>query len=90
MILRVCGRYGIIDWHKELKMKGELGSGNFGVVKKAILRRRGPKPARYCAVKELERGHSLAEETALQAADAARMRAEMIREAYPDRNLWLC
>jgi len=57
--------YGIIGYSKELKLKEELGSGNFGIVMKAILRRRDQKPARWCAVKRLEHGNQ----------------TEMIREA---------
>ena len=45
--------YGMIDYHSELWLHGELGHGAFGVVRRATLRRRGTKPACYVAVKEL-------------------------------------
>ena len=48
--------YGMVDHDTELQMLNFLGQGNFGIVSKAILRRRGDRPARYCAVKSLERG----------------------------------
>eukprot|EP00656_Telonema_subtile_P005758 TRINITY_DN12635_c0_g1_i1.p1 TRINITY_DN12635_c0_g1~~TRINITY_DN12635_c0_g1_i1.p1 ORF type:complete len:465 (-),score=94.24 TRINITY_DN12635_c0_g1_i1:127-1521(-) len=45
--------YGLIDFKRDLCMKGVLGMGNFGTVRLAVLRRRGLQPARLVAVKEL-------------------------------------
>ena len=50
--------YGLIDYDKELWLKEELGAGNFGVVRKAVLRRRDIRPARIVAVKTLEQGNA--------------------------------
>lgn len=45
--------YGMIDFNRELWLHEEIGSGMFGVVRRATLRRRRKMKARYVAVKEL-------------------------------------
>ena len=62
--------YGNIDYETEVHRMHNLGSGNFGVVYKAKLRRRGALAPRFVAVKELTRGDTLEllEEAKLMAA----------------------
>eukprot|EP00656_Telonema_subtile_P043221 TRINITY_DN49610_c0_g1_i3.p1 TRINITY_DN49610_c0_g1~~TRINITY_DN49610_c0_g1_i3.p1 ORF type:complete len:1026 (-),score=139.17 TRINITY_DN49610_c0_g1_i3:64-3141(-) len=50
--------YGLIDYQSDLCLKETIGQGNFGSVRKAVLRRRGKHAARLVAVKELTQGCS--------------------------------
>eukprot|EP00658_Telonema_sp_P-2_P064683 TRINITY_DN5386_c0_g1_i2.p1 TRINITY_DN5386_c0_g1~~TRINITY_DN5386_c0_g1_i2.p1 ORF type:complete len:491 (+),score=98.97 TRINITY_DN5386_c0_g1_i2:61-1533(+) len=45
--------YGMIDYKRELWLHEVIGSGNYGLVRRATLRRRQYHPARNVAVKEL-------------------------------------
>jgi len=76
--------YGLIGHKKELKEISYLGAGNFGVVNKAILRRRGARPARLVAVKKLEHGN------ATDMIEEARMMSEIPRHYAVVQMLGIC